>query len=150
MISPYPVQMVQTPGLITMLFEVAHNVRLIHMDQPMPANPKITQMGYSVGHWEGDTLVITTKGISHTGIFDEIGTPHSDQLQITEHIRKIDGGKTLEDRFTFEDPVAFKTPWQAREILSWRPDVQLMEYVCEENNRNWADSSGKTTVAEAR
>ena len=146
MIAPYPMQIVQTKGLITMLFEVNHNVRLIHMDEPLPAHPKITQMGYAVGHWDGDTLVIETKGISGSGIFDEIGTPHSDELKVTERIRKVDGGKTLEDVFTFEDPIAFRQPWQAREILAWRPDIKIMEYVCEENNRNWADASGKTTA----
>ncbi|HEY4029780.1 MAG TPA: hypothetical protein VGM25_05510 [Caulobacteraceae bacterium] len=146
MISPYPMQIVQSKGLITMLFEVNHNIRLIHMGQPLPQKVSLTQNGYAVGHWDGDTLVIETTGISKSGIFDEIGTPHSDELKVTERIRKVDGGKTLEDVFTFEDPIAFSKPWQAREILAWRPDIQLMEYVCEENNRNWADASGKTTA----
>ena len=147
MIAPYPMQIVQTPGLITMLFEVNHNVRLIHMDQPLPQRPKITLMGYAVGHWEDDTLVIETRGISGEGIFDEIGTSHSDELKVTERIRKIDGGKTLEDTFTFEDPIAFTKPWQAREILNRRPNnTQLMEYVCEENNRNVSDANGNTTA----
>ncbi len=140
-------QIMQTPGLITMLFEVNHNVRLIHTRRAAAGQSEDrTQMGYSVGHWEGDTLVIETKGVSDTAIFDEIGTPHSDQMKVTERIRKVEGGKTLEVTFTFEDPVAYTKPWQAREILAWRPDVTLMEYVCEENNRNWADASGKTTA----
>ncbi|HTK34141.1 MAG TPA: hypothetical protein VL358_02490 [Caulobacteraceae bacterium] len=146
MINPYPMQVVQSPGLILMLFEVNHNVRLIHMNQRPPAHPKSTLMGYSIGHWEGDTLVVQTNGLSGESIFDELGTPHSDALKLTERIRKIDGGRGLEDTFTIDDPIAFTRPWQTREVLAWKDGAPLMEYICEENNRNLPDAEGKTTA----
>ena len=145
MIAPYPMEIVQTPGLVTMLFETNHNVRLIHLDQPMPRRHKITPLGYSVGHWEGDTLVIRTKFLSGDSIVDELGTPQSTSLETTERLRKIDGG-IMEDMVTMNDPVYYTKPWVARVHLQWRPDLQLQEYVCEENNRNIA-VGGRATAA---
>jgi hypothetical protein len=146
MIAPYGVQIVQTKGLITLMHAVNHNVRFIHLDQPMPAKVPITFNGYSVGHWEGDTLVVHSKGISSQGVIDQLGTPHSDQLQVTERIRKLDGGKVLEDMMTFDDPVAYTRPWTARLIDNWDNGHRIMEYVCEENNRNASTADGKTTA----
>ena len=146
MIAPYPMQIVQTPGQITMMFEVNHNVRYIPMNRVLPRNPKITMMGESSGHWEGDTLVIETVGSSGKSIFDEIGTPHSDKRKITERLRWIKNNTQLEDLMTFEDPIAYTKPWVGRAVLAWRPDIQITEYVCEENNRNVSNADGKTTA----
>jgi hypothetical protein len=146
MIAPYGVQIVQTKGLITLMHAVNHNVRFIHMDQKMPAKVPLTFNGYSVGHWEGDTLVVHSKGISSAGILDQLGTPHSDALQVTERIRKINGGKQLEDMMTFDDPVAYTHPWTARLIDNWDNGHRIMEYVCEENNRNASNPDGTTTA----
>ncbi len=149
MIAPYPMQIVQTPGHVTMLFEVNHNVRYIPMNRVLPKHPKITMMGESSAHWDGDTLVIETVGISGQSIFDEIGTPHSDQLKVTERLHWIKNKKgqdALEDLMTFDDPIAYTKPWVGRAVLAWRPDITLTEYVCEENNRNTADANGKTTA----
>ena len=146
MIAPYGVQIVQTPGLITLMHAVNHNVRFIHMDQKMPDKVPLTFNGYSVGHWEGDTLVVHSKGISSQGVIDQLGTPHSDELQITERIRKLDGGKVLEDMMTFTDPVAYTHPWTARLVDNWDNGYRSMEYVCEENNRNVANAEGVTTA----
>lgn len=145
-IAPYPVQIIQSPGLITMLYEVNHNVRLVHMNRPLPKNPKITMMGSSVGHWDGDTLVIETVGLDDSAILDEAGTPHSTKLKVTERLRKIDQGSLLEASLTFDDPVAYTAPWTSREVMAWRPDIQLTEYVCEENNRNPVSADGSTSV----
>ena len=144
MIAPYPMQMVQTPGLVTMMFETNHNIRLIHLDQKMPKHVPHTPLGYSVGHWEGDTLVIETQGLMGDSIIDELGTPQSTSMHTTERLRKIDGG-ILEDMVTLDDPVYYTKPWVARVHLQWRPDLQLQEYVCEENNRNIA-VDGKATA----
>jgi hypothetical protein len=146
MIAPYGVQIVQTKGLITLMHAVNHNVRFIHMDQPMPAKVPLTFNGYSVGHWEGDVLVVHSKGISSAGVIDQLGTPHSDELQVVERIRKIDGGKAFEDMMTFTDPVAYTKPWTARLVDNWDNGYRSMEYVCEENNRNAAGADGKTTA----
>lgn len=145
-VPDYPFQIVQTPKITAFLYEVAHDVRLIYMNEPMPEHPKITQMGYSVGHWEGDTLVVHTAGLNDSAIIDEIGTPHSNALKLTERIRKINGGRQLEDLITFDDPIAYKRPWTTRQVFNWSPQTKLMEYVCEENNRNPSDANGQTTV----
>lgn len=146
MIAPYGVQIVQTKGLITLMHAVNHNVRYIHMDAKMPAKVPVTFNGYSVGHWEGDTLVVHSKGISSQGVIDQLGTPHSDELMVTERIRKIDGGKQLEDMMTFEDPKAYSQPWTARLIDNWDNGHRISEYVCEENNRNASNPDGTTTA----
>ena len=149
MIAPYGVQIVQTKGLITLMHAVNHNVRFIHMDQKMPAKVPVTFNGYSVGHWEGDTLVVHSKGISSQGVIDQLGTPHSDSLQVTERIRKIDGGKggkRLEDMITIDDPGAYTKPWVAVRYYDWKPEIRLIEYICEENNRNGTDANGVVTT----
>jgi len=142
----YPFQIVVTPQIVGMLYEVAHDVRLVYMNQPLPQHLPITQMGTSVGHWDGNTLVVHTEGLSDSAILDQMGTPHSDQLKLTERIRTINGGRQLEDLITFDDPVAFRSPWTTRQVFNKRPDMRLMEYVCEENNRNVSNANGQTTV----
>ena len=146
MIAPYGVQIVQTEPVIAMLWANNHNVRMIHMNQPMPAKVPLTHNGYSVGHWEGDTLVVHSKGVSSVGVIDQLGTPHSDELQVTERIRKVEGGRVLENMMTFEDPIAFTKPWTARITHDWDNGMRLMESVCEENNRNAPDENGISTA----
>jgi hypothetical protein len=144
--SPYPIHILQTPGLVTLLHEVGHNIRYIHMDQQHPANLKPSFLGHSVGRWEGDTLVVDTIGFNDRTQVDEEGIVHGKKLHVVERYRKIDGGKTLEDIITIEDPDFFTAPWQARRTFIWRPDVRVSEYICEENNRNTPNEAGFTTA----
>ena len=134
--SPYPLQIIQTAGETVIVHEVAHNVRHIYMDQPHPQNPTATFMGDSVGHWEGDTLVIDTTALNDRTWIDEIGVIHGKQLHVIERIRKIEDGHALENLIRVEDPEYFTEPWYARITYAWRPDLRLAEYICEENNRN--------------
>ena len=136
MASPYPVLIVQTPGKVTLLHEVAHNVRHVYLDQPAPANPERTFLGTSVGRWEGDTLVVETTGFNGKTLIDEAGIPHTQDLRVVERFKKINGGRDLEVMMTVHDPKAFTAPWTMRRTWEWRPDVEVSEYVCEENNRN--------------
>lgn len=136
MLAPYPIQIIQTPGQMTILHEASHNVRLIYMDVEHSRNLKPTFMGESVAHWEGDTLVIDTIGLNDQTMMDRGGSTHSDQLHVVERMRKISEGSQLEDVFTFEDPVTFTRPWSSRIVFEWRPDVKILEAVCEENNRD--------------
>ena len=142
MASPYPIQILQTPGQITFLHEVAHNVRVIYMDEPHPQGLEPTYLGHSVGRWEGDTLVVDTIALNDKTQIDEEGITHSDRLHVVERFRKINGGMALEDLITMEDPVTFTRPWTARRVYDWRPEVRILEYVCEENNRNVVDAQG--------
>lgn len=140
MASPYPIQVNYQPGLIIMLHEVAHNVRYIHMDQkePPPDTP-LTYMGYSRGHWRGDTLVINTDHFNDKTQIDEESLSHGLRLQVHEELTKITnkyGGTELRNLITISDPDHYTHPWTAERYYAWRGDVRLTEYSCEENNRN--------------
>jgi hypothetical protein len=134
--SPYPIEIVQTPGRVTILHEVAHEVRRFYIDQKQPANLKDTFLGHSVGHWEGDTLVVDTIGINDRSFIDDEGEAHSNKEHLTERFRKIDGGRQLEMVMTVDDPVTLEHPYSYTRYYEWRPDVRPAEYICEENNRN--------------
>lgn len=140
MASPYPIQFVYTPGLITILHEVAHNVRFIHMGgKPAPANTPRTFMGYSVGHWDGNTLVVTTDHFNDRTQIDEESLSHGLKLKVTERFTRFTnkyGGAELRDLITIEDPDHYTRPWTAERTYPWRGDVRIEEYSCEENNRN--------------
>ena len=138
--SPYPIQIIQTAGETTIVHEVAHNIRHIYMDQPHPQNLQLSFLGDSVGHWEGDELVIDTVGLNDRTWIDEVGVIHGKQLHVVERIRKIEDGHALENIIRIEDPEFFKQPWYARITYAWRPDLRLSEYVCEENNRNMPEA----------
>jgi hypothetical protein len=134
--SPYPIEIVQTPGQITFLHEVAHNVRRIYLDRPAPRNQPLTWLGYSQGHWDGDTLVVTTTRISDRTFIDDEGSSKSTRLKTIERYRKVNGGEGLEMTMTIDDPVTMEHPYSYKRYYHWRPDVRPMEYICEENNRN--------------
>lgn len=134
--NTYPVEIVQTPGRITMLYEGAHNLRRIWLDRPHPEDPGSTFMGHSVGHWEGDTLVVDTVGRNDRTQLDAEGSSHSAGIHIVERYRKIEQGAKLELVTWIDDPVTLEHPFTYRRTYFWRPDIRPMEYVCEENNRN--------------
>jgi hypothetical protein len=134
--SPYPIEIVQTEGRVTFLHEVAHNIRRIWLNRPHPQHPAPTFLGDSVGHWEGDTLVVDTVGLNDRTFIDDEGSSHSTQEHLIERYTKIDNGNELELIMTVEDPVTLEHPYSYRRIYHWRPDVRPQEYVCEENNRN--------------
>jgi hypothetical protein len=134
--SPYPIEIVQTPGRLTFLHEVAHNVRRIYLNRPHPKNPGHTFLGDSVGHWEGDTLVVDSVGFNDRTFIDDEGSSHSTSLHVVERYRKIEGGSQIELVMYVEDPVTLEHPYTYRRLYQWRPDVRPEEYVCEENNRN--------------
>lgn len=143
--SPYPIRIVQTPGQVTLMHEVAHNIRRIYLDQDHPANLKLTYLGHSVGHWEGDTLVVDTTGLNDKTFIDDEGSSHSTQLHVVERLRKIKEGREIEVVFTVTDPVTLTEPYSFTRHYKWRSDVQPSEYVCEENNRN-APENGVTVA----
>ncbi len=140
MASPYPIEFVYAPGLITILHEVAHNVRFIHMDgKPPPADTPRTFLGYSVGHWEGNTLVVVTDHFNDRTQIDEESLSHGLKLKVTERFTRFTnkyGGAEIRDLITIEDPEHFTQPWTAERTYAWRGDLRLAEYSCEENNRN--------------
>ena len=140
--SPYPVDIVQTPDKIIISIEPMHTFRVIHMDgKPMPAGYSAF-FGYSVGKWEGDTLVIETTGINGYPFVDVEGRPKSNQIKVVEHIRKV-SPNFLENTFTIYDSITYSRPWTARALRTWTSDYRMTEYICEENNRNASDETGR-------
>jgi hypothetical protein len=135
MARPYPFQVIQTPGQITVVHEGAHTTWIIHMDrQTHPANLKPSWMGDTIGHWEGDTLVTETVGQRSDNLTFE-NSPITPATRVVQRIRKIDGGRKLEDVYTIEDPKLYTKVWGARVEYLWVPEETVMEYVCEESGR---------------
>jgi hypothetical protein len=134
----YQLQLVQAPDQVTMLYENNQQVRRVYMNQKHPDNPPRTWYGHSVGHYEGDTLVIDTIAQVDSTEVDRFGTPHTDKLHVVERYR-IDVGGFLEVIFMVEDEGAFTMPW--RGMAQYRPTYQdFPEYICAENNRATMDS----------
>jgi hypothetical protein len=113
-----PTFFLQTPKKITMIWQMDQQVRHIYMNVPHSANPKSSWYGESVGHYEGDTLVIDTIGQNNKTFIDNYRTPHGDKLHVVERYRIIEDGKTLEANVTIEDPAALKQPLHV--IHRWR------------------------------
>jgi hypothetical protein len=130
--SPYPIEFLQTANRVTILFEYEHLVRRIYMDgrgHPKDFDP--APMGHSIGKWEGDTLVVDTVGLTDSTLLNGMGLPHSEQLHLTERIRRILDGNVLEVEFTFDDPKAYKEVWKAKSYWKNDPSVQILEYNCD-------------------
>ena len=125
-----------------MLFRSAHNVRKFYLDQEHPKNLKPTYLGHSVGRWEGDTLVVDTIGLNDKTFIDDEGSSHSTQIRVVERIRKINGGRELEDVVTIHDPGVFTKDWSARFVYQPRPDIRIMDYACGEKHRDISSVKG--------
>jgi hypothetical protein len=115
-----------------------HQVRHIHLDVPHTANPKPSWYGESVGHYEGDTLVVDTVGLSTQTFVDNYRTPHTDRLHVTERWKLIDDGKNIEVAMTIDDPGTYNQPWQAVRRFR-RVQQTLEEEACAENNQHLFD-----------
>ena len=144
--SPYPLQIFQTANQVIIAHEVAHNTRYVHMQRGHLTPAKVSFMGDSVGHWEGDTLVFDTIGLQGwpKKIFDRTGAIHSDELHTVTRMRRVDAN-TFEADIVLEDPVAFTKPWHIVKRYRRLPyGTRLYDYSCAENNRNEISPSGKT------
>ncbi len=131
-------KIIQTPQEIVMLSEIADPPRQVHTDgRPLPENPDPTWMGYSVGHWEGDTLVVDTIGLNDRPWLDAFGHPRSESMHITERYRRRDFGH-MDLEITFNDPKYYTRPFAIKTGLVLIPDSDLLEYVCTENEKDHA------------
>lgn len=135
--DPYPSKILQLPNLVVILFEGnLHSFRQIFLDRkqhPPDLNP--SWWGDSIGHWEGDQLVVDTVGFNGKTWLDLAGHPASDQLHVVERYSRPDLGH-LKWEITIEDPVMYTRPWKVTEITPLLASGDLMEYVCTENERD--------------
>ena len=141
-IAPYPWRIVQAPafGKATHLFFLfegnIHSFRQIFMDgREHPDDLEATWYGHSVGHWEGETLVVETVGFNDLFWFDFVGHPHTTQLKTIERYTRTKFGE-LEVVTTVEDPGAYAKPFTVKYTHTLRPGWELMEYICNENNQD--------------
>jgi hypothetical protein len=128
-----PRKILQNPSLLVMLYEGYHTYRQIFTDGR--ALPKVVEpawFGYSVGRWEGDTLVVDTIGIHEKTWLDDSGHPHSDALHTIERFRRIDFGH-MNVQITIDDPKAYTKPWTVSFGWDLLADTELLDWVCENN-----------------
>ena len=134
MMQPFPFEIVYAKDRVIMLFEYQSLIRQIFTDgRSHPADIEPTYMGNAIGHFDGDALVIDTIGFNEGTWLDPMGLPHSDQLHVSERLRRVDHD-TLVDDYTIDDPKAYTKPWTAQKTFKLKPDWQIKEYVCAENN----------------
>ncbi len=131
-----PRKFIQTPNVLVILYEASMGIRQIFTDgREFPTNdPQPWWYGYSVGHWEDDTLVVVTKGLRDGEWLDIFGTPLTDAATYTERFRRVSYG-LLEIDITVDDPKAYTAPWTVRVNQRIMPEQELLEFVCNENNR---------------
>jgi len=127
----------QTSTEVTLISELNHQLRHIYLNVPHSQNPKPSWYGESVGHYEGDELVVDTIGLNDRTFVDNYRTPHTEQIHVVERFKMIEDGKTLEAVVTVDDPGAFNMPWTA--VQRWRraSDRPMTEMICAENNLNF-------------
>jgi hypothetical protein len=124
-------KIIQTPGMIAVLYEAYNHYRQIFLDgRPLPKPTQPAYLGYSVGRWEGETLVVETTGFNDVGWLDDGGHPQTEALHVTERFRRRDFGH-MDLQLTIDDPKAYTKPWGPPLRLNFQPDDELMESICE-------------------
>jgi len=143
--QPYPMEFLLTPGKVTIVIEAYTQVRHIYTDgRPLPDDPDLTFHGSSVGRWEGDTLAVETIGFSPlTELAGNV--PHSGKMRIRERFRLTDPD-TMNIETTITDPDVLTAPYTTSRVLRRHRNWTIAEYVCQENNRNFVDETGKAGV----
>jgi hypothetical protein len=145
MSQPYPVEILFTPGMVTVIAEAYMQIRHIYTDgRAHPDDPDLTYNGNSIGHWDGDTLVADSVGFT-TDTALAAGTQHSEKMHMVERFHLKDP-KTLEITTTIDDPVALTKPFTRTVVYARHPEWTLAEYICQQNNRNSVDASGKAGI----
>ena len=132
LLQPQPVIFMQTPREITIEYERDNQIRHVYLDVPHSKNPKLSWYGESIGHYEGDTLVIDTIGFNGKSFVDRYGTPYSEQLLLIERYRASPDGRTMQAEVTYDDPKAYNAPWKA--LINYRLGRNLpTEMACAES-----------------
>jgi len=141
--SPLLTKFVQVPGLLVLLSESNTSFRQIFTDgRPLPEVEQPTFNGYSVGRWDGDTLVVQTIGFKDGMWLDRSGSPMTDAAKMTEKFRRTSYGK-MDIEITFDDPKAYTAPWTVTLHHTIVVDTDLLDYICLENEKDIAHLVGK-------
>ena len=138
-VGGYPIQVMQYGDYIGLLFEQSNWFHVVAMGRDHPKPLDATWFGDSVGKWDGDTLVIDTIGFNGKTRLDTAGHPHSDQMHIVERLKLTDADHIAYE-VTVEDPKMYSKPWKnVRTFWRMTPGQELIEYSCEENNRDFTE-----------
>ena len=142
LVRNFPFKIVQTPDLVAIVYEEFNHFRQIFTDgRGFPPETTETWFGYSIGKWEGDTLVAETIGFNDGSWLDNSGLPHTNALRVTERFRRRDFGH-MDIQITFDDPKAYTKPWTVTLPFDLYPDTELIESICE-NEKDRAHMVGK-------
>jgi hypothetical protein len=131
--GPDPIQFMQTPTHFSFLYEQNSWFKVLPIDGRVPVKKVPTWFGDSVGHWEGDTLVIVTTNFNGKTRLDTVGHPHSDQLKLTERMTRTDAGH-MAYQVTIDDSKTYTKPIVSNRTFTLRTDWEVLEYSCDENN----------------
>jgi hypothetical protein len=132
---PYPFKVLEMPGMVVILYEAIHSYRQIFTDgRSLPKDPSPAWFGYSVGRWDGDAFVVDSLGFNDNVWLDNAGNPATESLRVTERFVRRDFGH-MDIEITIDDPKTYTRPWKVTQPLVYQPDDELIEYICDENNR---------------
>lgn len=139
-----PFKILQLPGLVVILYETGYIFRQIFTDgRPLPKDPQPAWLGYSVGKYEGDALVVDTIGFQDQGWLDgNKGHPHTSAMHVTERFRRVNFGR-LEIEETIDDPKAYTKPFTVKHTMHLLPDSEILENICNENEKDAVHLVGK-------
>jgi hypothetical protein len=141
--APAPWKIVQTPGTIVIVYEAFNLWRQVFMDgRQLERDLNPTWMGYSTGTWDGDTLVVDSRGFNGKAWLDQLGKPSTEALHVTERFHRKDFGH-MNLEITIDDPKAYSKPWTVTEDVHLLPDTELLEFICNENNLDVKHLPGK-------
>ena len=140
-------RIVQSPTVIALLYESqTGRYRQVYMDgRRLPVDPNPTWLGYSVGHWDGEALVVESAGFNDRTWLDRVGHPHSEKLRVTERFRRVDFGH-IQYQITFDDPDTLTAPITRSLTVNYAADTDMLEAVCNENNRAAGHLVGTATA----
>jgi hypothetical protein len=141
-------RIMQSPTMVALLYEGGSGrYRQIFMDgRKLPTDPNPTWLGYSVGHWENDTLVVESAGFNDRSWLDRAGHPHSESLRVTERFRRVDFGH-IQFQITFDDPETLTRPISISLAVHYAPDTEMLETVCNEDERDTARLNATANAA---
>ena len=132
---PYPFKILTVPNMVVILYEAVHSYRQIFTDgRSMPTDPNPAWFGYSVGRWDGDTLIVETAGFNDNVWLDNFGHPATSALRVTERFHRKNFGQ-MDVEITINDPKTYTRPWTVVLPLAFQADTELIEYMCNENNK---------------